>query len=84
MVGLESDRRPCLAISANIFSAGSIFVSSPPLAMAAANTPLAAWAAVLTSPMATLYLPFFRSFQLFGASASLTSCLLMMNAMEPV
>ncbi|MNE94362.1 hypothetical protein D3C77_521680 [compost metagenome] len=61
-----------------------MFFSLPPLAMAAASTPLAAWAAVLTSPMATLYLPFFRSAHFLGMSASFTTCLLMMKAILPV
>ncbi|MCY1553594.1 hypothetical protein D9M68_900950 [compost metagenome] len=82
MVGLASDRRPCLAMSANRSRPGWILLSLPPMAMDAANTPLTACAAVLTSPAETLYLPVFRSAQLFGAS--LTSCLLMIKAMEPV
>ncbi|MNG06671.1 hypothetical protein D3C84_899270 [compost metagenome] len=82
MVGLDRDRRPCLAISAKKSRPGWMFFSLPPLAMAAASTPLTAWAAALTSPMETLYLPVFRSAQDLGAS--FTSCLLTMKAMEPV
>ncbi|MNY35284.1 hypothetical protein D3C86_1696830 [compost metagenome] len=84
MTGSVIDKRPCLAISANINRAGCRFFSSPPLAMAAARTPLAAWAAVLTSPMVTLYLPVLRSAHLVGASEPCSSLLLMMKAMVPV
>ncbi|MNG29025.1 hypothetical protein D3C84_1143830 [compost metagenome] len=84
IVGLDIDRRPCLAMSANRSRAGLRFFSSPPLASAAANTPLAAWAAVLTSPMETLYLPSLRSAHLVGASEPCSNFLLTMKAMVPV
>ncbi|RML88842.1 hypothetical protein APX70_05472, partial [Pseudomonas syringae pv. maculicola] len=44
----------------------------------------AACAAVLTSPIETLYLPVFRSAQLFGISEPCSRFLLTIKAMVPV
>src|SRR5689334_9179597 len=84
LLGATEVRLPALLRSWKYFSPGSMFVSLPPLASAAARTVIEPWAAFRGSLMATvpLYSGFFRSAQLVGTF--FTSAVLTANEIVPV